>query len=140
MRLAVLFITAILFAPSISAAEMKSPDAAVALTDQAMQLVTSGDFRGGINLLRPYTTVQEIDLDSLVAQAEIQMPTMIARYGKSLGYELLRNDTIGGSLIQVVYLQRLEKHAVVWRFILYRGSNGWLINTFNFADDITTAF
>ncbi len=139
MRLAALFLTAILFAPSISAAEMRSPDAVVALTDQAMQHITSGDFREGINLLRPYTTAQKIDLDSMVAQAEINMPTMIERYGKSIGYELLRNDTVGNSLIQVVYLQRLERHAVVWRFILYRGSNGWLINTFNFADDITSA-
>ena len=140
MRLAALFLTAILFAPSICATELKSTDAAVALTDQAMQLFTSGDFREGVDLLRPYTTAQKIDLDSLVAQAEINMPTMIERYGKSLGYELLRNDTVGGSLIQVVYLQRLEKHAVVWRFILYRGSDGWSINTFNFADDITAAF
>lgn len=140
MRLAILFIAAILFAPRVGAVEMKSPDAAVALTDQTMRLITSGDFRGGINLLRPYTTAQEIDLDSMVAQAEIHMPTMISRYGKSLGYELLRNDIVGDSLIQVVYLQRLEKHAVTWRFILYRGSNGWLINTFNFADDIAAAF
>lgn len=140
MRLAALVLTAILFAPGISAAEMKSPGSAVALTDQAMQRVTSGDFRGGIDLLRPYTTAKGIDLDSMVAQAEINMPTMIERYGKSIGYELLRNDTVGDSLIQLVYLQRLERHAVVWRFILYRGSDGWLINTFSFADEITAAF
>lgn len=140
MRFTVLFLTAILFAPSISAAEMRSSDGAVALTDQAMKLFTSGDFRGGINLLRPYTIIQETDLASMVAQAEIQMPTMSARYGKSLGYELLRNDTVSDSLIQVVYLQRLEKQAVVWRFILYRGSNGWLINTLNYADDAAAAF
>ena len=140
MRRVFLLITAILFAPGIAATELKGPDAVIALTDQAMQLVASGDFGGGINLLRPYTTAEARDLDSLVAQAEINMPTMIERYGKSIGYELLRNDTVGNSLIQVVYLQRLEKHAVVWRFILYRGSSGWMINTFNFEDDITLAF
>ena len=140
MRLAPLILTVIFFTHSVFAAELKSSDDAVALTDKAMQLFTSGDFREGVNLLRPYTTAQKADLDSLVAQAEINMPTMIERYGKSLDYELLQNDTVGGSLIRVVYLQRLEKHAVVWRFILYHGSNGWVINNFIFADDITAAF
>lgn len=70
----------------------------------------------------------------------MQQPMLLARSGKSIGYELLRNDTVGDSLAQVIYLQRFEKHAMVWRFILYRGADGWTINSFKYVDDITSAF
>lgn len=139
MRCVVSFILALLFTPAALADSLKTKDAAVALTDQVMQKVAAGDMRGGFDIAKPYVIVPLAELDAMIGQAELQMPIMTARFGKSIGYELIRNDSVGASLAQVVYLHRFEKHATVWRFILYRGDEGWVLNTFHFVDDIHTA-
>jgi hypothetical protein len=140
VRLVVLIIAAILITPSAQAAELASADAAVALTDQVMKRIATGDLRGGMEVAKPYTIVPAAEFDVMIGQAELQMPMMVSRFGKSIGYELIRNDTVGGSLIQVLQLQKFEKHATVWQFTFYRGANGCVLNSFKYADDISAAF
>ena len=105
-----------------------------------MSRVTAGDLRGGLALARPYTIVPPAEFDALIGQAELQMPMMLARFGKSVGNELIRNDSVGESLMQVVQIHKFEKHATVWRFIFYRSGKGWVLNSFNYADNISAAF
>lgn len=137
MRFLVLII-ALIAAPFARADELKSPDAAVALTDRVMERVAAGDLRGGLTLAKPYTIVPEAEFESMVGQAELQAPMMAARFGRSFGYELIRNDSVGGSLMQVVQLHKFEKHATVWRFIFYSNGKGWVLNSFKYSDDIST--
>jgi hypothetical protein len=136
----VISILSILLSFGAHAAELKSPDDAVALSDNVMAQVASGDLRGGLEALKPYTVVPPAEFDAMIGQAELQQPMMHARFGKSIGHEIIRNDTVGQSLIQVVYLHRYESHATVWRFTFYRGSSGWVLNSFKYVDDITAAF
>jgi hypothetical protein len=140
MRFAFLLALALLFVPHAYAAKLESTDAAVAVTDQVMKRVASGDLRGGFELAKSYTVVPPAEVDAILGQAELQRPMLVARFGKSIGYELIRNDAVGDSLSQIVYIQRFEKHAMVWRFVLYRGSDGWTINSFKYADDIASVF
>jgi hypothetical protein len=140
MRFLVILLPALLLSPGVFASELASSDAAVALVDKVMTRVSSGDLRGGMEIAKPYTIVPTAEFDSMVGQAELQMPVMTARFGKSIGHELIRNDSVGQNLIQVIELQRFEKHATVWRFIFYRGSDGWVLNSFKFVDDISSAF
>ena len=138
MRLVAL-IFAFLLSGGINAAEFKSPDAAVALADKVMAQVAAGDLRGGLEALKPHTVVPTAEFEAMIGQAELQQPMLSARFGKSIGYELLRNDTVGQSLIQLIYLHKYERHATVWRFIFYRTDSGWTLNTFKYVDDITMA-
>lgn len=140
MRFAATLLAALLVSPSVFADSLESRDAAVALTDKVMARVAKGEFREGLAMTRPYTIIPAAEFDAMIGQVELQMPVMLSRFGKSIGYELLRNDTVGESLTQVVYLQRFEKHATVWRFVLYRGADGWVVNSFNFVDNISSAF
>ncbi|MBJ7575465.1 hypothetical protein [Luteimonas sp. MC1828] len=105
-----------------------------------MSKVAGGDLRGGMELARPYTIVPTAEFDAMIGQAELQVPMMTTRFGKSLGSELIRSDSVGESLVQVVQIHRFEKHATVWRFVFYRGGNGWVLNSFKYADDILIAF
>ena len=89
--------------------------------------------------MKSYTVVPAAEYDAMIGQAELRQPMMLARFGKSIGYELIRNDAVGKSLVHVVYLQRFERHATVWRFIFYRTNAGWTLNSFKYVDDITAA-
>lgn len=140
MKSLVLLALSLLASCNAFAAELATPDAAVALTNQIMERVAAGDMQGGMNLAKPYTTIRSEDLDDILSRYDTGMPIAAKRIGKSIGYEIVRNNSFGGSLAQVVYLQRFEKSAVVWQFVLYRGSNGWLLNSITFADDISAAF
>ena len=135
----VALLLAVLLAGGVHATEFKSPDDAVALSDKVMAQVSSGDLRGGLEALKPYTVVPAAEFDAMIGQAELQQPMLAARFGKSIGYELLRNDTVGQSLVQLIYLHKYERHATVWRFIFYRTGSGWTLNTFKYVDDITAA-
>lgn len=122
----------------VSAAELKDADSAVRLSDQFMQKIVAGQTREGYALLQPYVAFSQSELATLIDQTELQAPMLTSRFGKVTGYELLRNDTVGESLVQAVYLQRFEKHALVWRFVFYHGAQGWTINSFKYVDDLTT--
>jgi len=140
MRFAVLFAVALLCCPSAFAAELKTREEAIALTDQMISRISAGDLRGGFGLAKPYFSVPPAEFEVMVDKAAEQTPVITARFGKSIGYEAIGNKTLGDSLDQVIYLQRFEKHAMVWRFFLYRAGNGWVLQSFNFNNDLATAF
>ena len=138
MRLATVILFLILMPRLASAADLATPDEAVALADKVMKLVSSGDLRGGLTLAKPYVVIPDAELEAVIGQAELHMPMMLARFGKSVGYEIVRNDAVGGSLLNVVYLHKFEKHATVWRFVFYRGRDRWVLNSFKYVDDINS--
>lgn len=140
MRFLALCVAMLLFSPVSVAAELPDPDAAVALVDKVMTKVAAGDLRGGMEIAKPYTIVPAAEFDAAIGQAEMQAPIFLSRFGKSIGHELIRNDSVGQSLIQIVELQKFQKHAMVWRFIFYRGEGGWVLNSFKYADDISSVF
>ncbi len=123
-----------------AASPADSADTAVLLSDRIMQHVTDGEVREGLQLAKRHSIVPEADLDALIEHAEAQRPIMEARFGESLDYELLRNDSVGGSMIRVVFLHRFENHAVPWQFVWYRGGDGWLLSSFKFTDDVAALF
>lgn len=139
MRIVVFVLLSLLAVPAAFADTFESKDAAVSMTGRVMEKVAAGDLRGGFGIVAPYAIVPPAEFEAMIGQAELQMPIMTARFGNSIGYELIKNESVGDSLAQVVYLHRFDKHATVWRFILYRGHDGWVLNTFYFVDDIRAA-
>ena len=100
------------------------PDAtaAVALSDRIMKAVANGQARVALDMVKPHTSAPDAQFDAMVEQIRQQKPVVDSRFGESLGYELLRNDTIGDSLTRPVFLHRLERGGMVWLFTWYRGS------------------
>ena len=115
---------------------LASPDAAVALSSRVMQHVAAGETAEGFDLALPHALVTKAQMDEFVQQVATHQATWDARFGKSTGYELLRNDTVGDSLIRTVFLHRFDEHAIVW----YRGTRGWVLNRFVFLEDSTKLF
>jgi len=55
-------------------------------------------------------------------------------YGKILGYELVREEVFGTSLVRFVYLLKSEKHATTWEFYFYRPKTEWFLANVVFND------
>ncbi|MDH5835255.1 DUF2059 domain-containing protein [Luteimonas kalidii] len=126
-------------ATPVAARPIPSADEAVALSDRVMQSV-GGDVRGALDLLVAHSVIDPDQLDPLIDKLEESMPMADGRYGKVLDYELLRNDTIGDSVMRLMFLQRRERYAMNWQFVWYRGDGGWLLSGFRFADDLGHLF
>lgn len=119
---------------------LPTPDAAVALSDQIMKGVSTGRIRQALEIAVPHAVLTQGQIDSLIKQIEEQQPTMATSFGASLGYELLRNDTVGGSLQRTVFLHRFDKHSMVWMFLWYRGRDGWILNNVSYVNNPALLF
>jgi hypothetical protein len=138
-QLQFLALTCVLSA-SAAAATLKDPVAARTLTDRVMIKVGDGDAAAGLQLMQPFIIVPPAEFDVMRDQLKLQEPMMAQRFGKSIGQEFIREDKIGDSLMRIVYLHRFEKHAMRWNFYFYRGTDGWVLNTFRTDDDVAQLF
>jgi hypothetical protein len=102
--------------------------------DTAMERVGKGDIEGGLKLVRPRTIIPAAEFDVMLGQIPPQLPAIKSRFGAPIGFEFLKEETLGASLARITYLQKFEKHAMRWVFYCYRGKSGWVLNTFKFDD------
>jgi len=123
-----------------SAATLESKDAAKKLTDQIMAKVASGDIEGGFLLMKPYLIIPESEFNVMVEQTKLQLPAIQGRFGKILGAEFIIEKAVGKSLLKIVQIQKFEKHIMRWNFIFYSPNGKWVLNTFNFDDQIHSMF
>ena len=63
-------------------------------------------------------------------QTEAAIPPL----GKVLGYELIREETFGTSLVRLVYLLKSERHLTTWEFYFYKPKGAWFVAEVNFSD------
>ena len=111
-----------------------------ALTATIMSKVAAGDLEGGLRIMQPYIVVPAAEFETTIGQAKLQVPVMAQRFGKSIGWEFLKEDQAGDRLLRIEQLQLFERHATLWTFYFYRSPQGWVLNTFLFRDDIKTFF
>jgi hypothetical protein len=134
------FVVFFLVTTTVQAATLDSKEAARKLTDQVMAKVVSGDFQGGLILMKPYLIIPESEFNVMLEQAKLQLPAIQGRFGKTVGSEFISEKMVGKSLLQIVQIQKFEKHIMRWRFIFYNPGGKWVLNTFNFDDKIHSLF
>jgi hypothetical protein len=135
-----IFILLLVVGASAMADTLKDALAARQLSDRVMAKVGEGDSEGGLRIAKPYLIIPPAEFDVMLDQLKMQQPMMAQRFGKSIGYEFIREDKIGTSLLRIVQIHRFEKHVMRWSFYFYRGSAGWVLDTFKTDDDIRQLF
>ena len=69
-------------------------------------------------------------VDAVKRQTEAGLPL----YGKPIGFDLQNEKPFGDSIVRLTYIQRLEKHLVIWRFWFYRPGSAWYVDNVIFND------
>jgi len=64
-----------------------------------------------------------------------QTQSTLADYGKILGYDLIREEKFGGSVLRLVYLVKSEVVPTVWQFFFYKPNSEWYLLGITFFDD-----
>ncbi len=63
-------------------------------------------------------------------QTEAALPPL----GKVLGFDLIREESFGTSLVRLVYLLKSERHLTAWEFYFYKPNKAWFVSEVNFSD------
>jgi hypothetical protein len=63
-----------------------------------------------------------------------QTERVLPQLGKIIGYEILREEKLGTSLVRLVYLLKSERHPSVWEFYFYKPRNAWFVSQVRFSD------
>lgn len=133
-----LFLT--LVAAHASAAALKTPEDVRKVGDALMGNVVALNMDRLAGQLKEYSFIPPSEVDSLIGRIKLQLPMVTQRYGNSLGYEFIREERVGNSLVRLTYIQRLDRNALPWHFIFYLSPSGWTVNGFFFVDNPNTLF
>jgi hypothetical protein len=123
-----------------SADSFKSQSELRAFADSIMEKAGSGDIAGAFDAMEPYTIIPKQEFQSAALQSKAQRDQYGVRYGKSIGYEFISETSKGESLVQFVYIEKTENHALPWSFYFYKSPNGWVLNSFQWNDQLPLVF
>lgn len=73
---------------------------------------------------------------------KLQRDEFAKHQGRPIGdVELVRTETIGKSFLRLTYLDKFERHAMLWQFVFYRNADGWKLQglTWNFNSTVLFA-
>ena len=124
----------LLLSPITAISGLKSEQETELLANKAMNEINKGNFDGAIELLRPHWPLPKPEIDGLAYKIKQQQPTIDERFGKPIGYILVCDQNIASVVKRFNYMQKFEKHALIWTFDFYKPNNEWVINTFSFHD------
>lgn len=122
------------------AATFASIDEAEKKLAQAMGHMDKLEVEKGFTTLKSYWPLPGEEIDSVIYQTKQQLPMIKERFGQPLGSEKACVQSIGDSWVRVTYLQKFEKHTLLWKAEFYKPKNEWVLNTFAFHDRWQTLF
>lgn len=137
---AFLLLASCLSTSHVQADFLKNESEARQLADKIMGRATEGSLVGAFNLMKPYVIIPDTELQSVALQSQALRDQFASRYGKSIGYELIEEKKSGGSLLRLIYIEKTAKHALPWTFYFYKSPDGWVLNSFDWNDQIQGAF
>jgi hypothetical protein len=109
-------------------------------TDKIMEMILKGELKKAFNTIKPYIVTSEAELQAAAQNSETQRVQLAEKYGAPIGYEFIGQKKVGESLIRIIYIEKLEKQALIWAFYFYKSKNGWVINSFVWDDQMSLIY
>jgi hypothetical protein len=108
--------------------------------DRVMGSLAKGGTSAAFAEMKPYAIISGAEFDSMTLSSKAQREQFGARYGKTLGFEFIRQKKAGESLVLLTYVEKTEKHALPWLFYFYKTPSGWMLNSFQWNDQMPKLF
>ncbi len=110
------------------------------LVEKAMAKFVLNRIDDGYKVFQPYWPMPDHELTSLIDHTDRQWNSVALRYGESIGFEHVRTQRVGKSLLLYTYIQKLRNHALRWEFRFYKAKDKWQVNAVAFDDRIDALF
>ena len=118
-----------LLAGNAAAAELTTGKQTQELCASAANKFATGDIDGAFELLATQWPLPREEILNLGYQSKSQLGMVSTRFGKALGAEFVRTDTVGTSLVRHVFLIKHENHALRMACVFYKPKAAWMVNS-----------
>ena len=109
--------------------------------DTVMKAVGQGDLNAAYAAIAEVSVLPADEIDRGRQASTVQRnQAFIVRYGKTQGHEFLAQKKLGSALVYLVYLERAERHPLIWHFYFYQSPQGWVLSSFGWDDQVGNAF
>lgn len=77
------------------------------------------------------------DKPQAISLIKIQTKSGLPLYGKILGYDFVKEEKYGSSIVRLIYILRSEKAPTIWEFYFYKPKKSWFLANVIFNDQFT---
>ena len=98
-----------------------------ALLESVMSEVGKGKVMEAVKELKPYGIAPDSVFESNTLALSDILPSIEKKFGSTIGYDRISAKKSGSSLIEYVYIQKIEKSVLIWRFVFYRPAQEWIL-------------
>jgi len=108
--------------------------------DEFMVIAGNGDLKKAYDFLKPYVSMNSVDVDSAAEESVQHRQKLAMRFGPSKGYQFISEKKVGDSLYRLLYIEKAEKQAVPWVFYFYKSGSEWRLDEFDWTDRVSVLF
>ena len=71
------------------------------------------------------------------AQLNSKTQATIQRFGHVVGFDFIKEEELGPSIVRLVYAQRFEKQPIIWEFYFYKPKETWIAVSVKLEDNFS---
>ena len=103
------------------------------ITNSFFASVINGNISSGYDQLFQGSAIP-VDKPQAVTALKQQTKSGLPLYGKLLGYEFIKKEKFGKSIVRLLYTLKSEKGPTIWEFYFYKPKNTWFLANVIFND------
>ncbi|MCK4626002.1 MAG: hypothetical protein KAV00_11870 [Phycisphaerae bacterium] len=111
-------------------------EAIVRECDSILASLQAGGVKAAFKKIRELSPLPDSELDLIEKKTQQQLDALRPRFGKIIGFERVRIEVKGQSVMECIYIAKCEKHILRWRFYFYKPKDKWFLNTFYWDGNI----
>ena len=131
MKRVIVFVLAVIITCTIASTGLtKEPGEFV---EEFFKYVTEGKVSQGYDILFAGSGIPAMKPQA-VDMIKTQTASGLPMYGKILGFEKIREEKFGISVVRLVYILKSDKAPTVWEFYFYKPQTSWFLGNILFND------
>ena len=111
-------------------------EAIVRECDSILASLQAEGVKAAFKKIRKLSPLSDSELDPVEKTTQQQLDAVRPRFGKIIGFERVRIEVKGQSVMECIYIVKCEKHILRWRFYFYKPKDKWFLNSFDWDDNI----
>jgi hypothetical protein len=124
-----------------SVPELGNEDDVLGFCETVMGHLASEDYQSAFDMLTAVSVPQMSgDLYNLQMNTAEQINGVQATFGSILGYKLVKVQNMKNVLLEVLYIEQFENHALRWQFVFYKPRDQWLLDNIQWDDQVSLLF
>ncbi len=119
-----------------TANEMKTVKDVQKKSEKIMKKLAEGNYKEAFEIIKEISAVPKDEIEMAFVASKKQLSAYGSRYGEPIGFEMVKHKKLSPSLVMYEYIQKREKHPLVWQFIFYKAKKRWKLNEFRWFDKL----